>query len=556
MAPGDLITGLYGVYRIEARHGEGSFGVTYRARDESSGTVVILKELRIEKLDDWKALELFEREGRTLSSLSHASIPAFHDFFAHGAPTPLPVEAMGTYEGPTKLSLVLVQEFVDGTTLEQRLESGHRLTPDEALAILRTLLGALRYLHHHTPPLVHRDIKPGNVILTSEGRPYLVDFGAIQDRLRSAGSVGSTIVGTLGYMPLEQIRGDARPASDLYALGVTLVVALAGRPLAELSFDDATGKLSIDRVLPPDTPTLLRDVLDGMVAPLLGQRISSAGEALRRLDDGAHAKRELAPPAALVRPQSVAPPATASRSAFPAVAAGVGTLLVAGGALFFLMVSRGHPVETPSASTAKSGPAESAPVASAPQGVDAGTVPLEPPKPANVKLSINQVRPFRAHVFLVSGTDRRDVPSLPITIDLNKSDSWSVGATAKGYEDYTKPLSFDDGRPAQSLMITMKRLTSPEDGSNGCLPKSKVEAIVRQSSSKLAACSKDVSGISIRDVVIDEQGIGALSNETDLTSCSAKAWSSMRFPKAKVPTTFEVSIQSNFGAGFSLAVVY
>jgi serine/threonine protein kinase len=304
IAPGEDVIGFSGTYHVEAQHGAGSFGITYRARSARDGAQVIVKELRVEKLDDWKALELFEREGRVLASISHPNIPAFRDFFAHGAPAPLPVTAMSSYRGPEHLSLVLVQELIAGATLQQRIDAGQRLVPDEAEAILAALLHALQYLHERAPPLVHRDIKPGNVILTPDGRPYLVDFGAIQDRIRSAGSVGSTIVGTLGYMPLEQIRGDARPASDLYALGVTIAVALAGRPLSEIPFDDATGKLSLGHALPPATPAALRDALDAMIAPLLGQRAGSARDVLGRME----ARRQ--PPASTptIRPPAVAAP--------------------------------------------------------------------------------------------------------------------------------------------------------------------------------------------------------------------------------------------------------
>jgi serine/threonine protein kinase len=284
VAEGDVVVGLRGRYRIESRHGEGSFGVTYRARDAASGAEVIVKELRVEKLDDWKALELFEREGEVLATLSHPNIPAFRDFFAHGAPAPLPVSAMSTYDGPAHLSLVLVQQFITGSTLQQRVDLGQRLSASEGLGVLRALLGALHYLHERTPPLVHRDIKPGNVILTPEGRPFLVDFGAIQNRLTGPGATGSTIVGTVGYMPLEQIRGDARPASDLYALGVTMVVALSATPLEGVPFDDAAGKIATERALPRDVPQLLRHALDSMIAPLLGQRARSAAEVLSRLD--------------------------------------------------------------------------------------------------------------------------------------------------------------------------------------------------------------------------------------------------------------------------------
>jgi serine/threonine protein kinase len=283
MVVGDVVTGLCGAYRVEARHGEGAFGVTYRATEVATRASVILKELRIERLDDWKALELFEREGRVLASLSHPNIPAFRDSFVHGGAIPLPVSALSSDDAPERSSLILVQELIEGATLQHRIDRGERLSPTEAEGVLRALLGALDYLHGRNPPLVHRDVKPSNVVMSSTGRPSLVDFGAIQDRLGKAGARGSTIVGTVGYMPLEQIRGDARPASDLYALGVTLVVALAGRPLSELPFDDASGRISVTRAVPPETPHVLRRVLESMTAPLLGQRLQSAAEALSQL---------------------------------------------------------------------------------------------------------------------------------------------------------------------------------------------------------------------------------------------------------------------------------
>jgi serine/threonine protein kinase/outer membrane protein assembly factor BamB len=283
IAPGDTVTGLRGTYRVEALHGQGSFGVTYRATDLAGGAV-LLKELRIEKLNDWKALELFEREGEVLATLTHPNIPAFRDFFAHGGAAALPVSEASTYDGPSTLSLVLVQQFIEGATVQQRLDRGQPLRPDDARRVLCELLGALRHLHEHDPPLVHRDIKPGNVILTPDDRPYLVDFGAVQNRLRGTDAVGSTIVGTLGYMPLEQLRGQAVPASDLYALGMTIVVALAGQSPEQLPVDESSGKVALDRVLPVATSKQLRDALDAMIEVLAGRRVHSAAEALARLD--------------------------------------------------------------------------------------------------------------------------------------------------------------------------------------------------------------------------------------------------------------------------------
>jgi serine/threonine protein kinase len=219
---------------------------------------------------------------------------------------------MGTYEGPTPLSLVLVQELIEGLTLQQRLDRAQPLSPREAEGVLRELLGALRYLHDREPPLVHRDVKPGNVILCRDDHPYLVDFGAIQTRLRGADSVGSTIVGTLGYMPLEQVRGQAVPASDLYALGMTMLVALTGQAPEQLPVDDATGKVAIDRVVPSGTSAALRGALDAMIEVLPSHRARSATDVLSRLD--APARRAPAEPEPDVTSSS-----TPARAPTPAV---------------------------------------------------------------------------------------------------------------------------------------------------------------------------------------------------------------------------------------------
>ncbi len=283
LSVGGSIDGLRGTYFVDSRYREGAFGVTYRGRDLSGGAV-ILKELRFERLHDWKALELFEREGEVLATLSHPSIPEFRDLFVLMDGTAMPVSAAMSYAGPDPMSFVLVQRFIEGASLQQRLERGELLGPGDAERALRELLGALSYLHERSPPLVHRDIKPGNVILTPDGRSYLVDFGAVQNRLREADSVGSTVVGTLGYMPLEQLRGQASPRSDLYALGMTMVVALTGRPPEQLQVDESSGKVVLDGVLPQGASRGLRDTLDGMLEVLASQRVHSAAEALARLD--------------------------------------------------------------------------------------------------------------------------------------------------------------------------------------------------------------------------------------------------------------------------------
>jgi serine/threonine protein kinase len=97
-------------------------------------------------------------------------------------------------------------------------------------------------LHARVPPVLHRDIKPANVILRPDGAPVLVDFGAVRTVFRAAAEGGSTVVGTFGYMPFEQYMGQASPASDLYALGATLLHVITGRGPAEFATPRRRGR--------------------------------------------------------------------------------------------------------------------------------------------------------------------------------------------------------------------------------------------------------------------------------------------------------------------------
>ena len=281
-AAGDVIQGLAGAYVVRAKHAEGGFGVTWRVDDAASGVPYVLKELRLDRLGEWKALELFEREGRTLEGLNHPGIPRYRDFFGYDGERAFPVSALSAYEGTGKVALLLVQQFVEGNTIEARLSRGASFTPAEIERLLRDLLDVLEYLHGLAPPVIHRDISPRNVILDREGRAHLVDFGAIQDRMRAAGSVGSTTVGTMGFAPLEQMRGDARPSSDLYALGMTLLYAASGLGPDAMPVDEATGKVKVAEVA-PTVSERVRSTLDAMVEPIASKRVGSATEALALL---------------------------------------------------------------------------------------------------------------------------------------------------------------------------------------------------------------------------------------------------------------------------------
>src|SRR5690606_13426336 len=119
----------------------------------------------------------------------------------------------------------------------------------QLVTLLRALLSILDDLHGLHPSVVHRDIKPANVMLHEDPsglQVTLVDFGAMQARVRQLDSVSSTSVGTFGFIPLEQMMGQARPASDVFAAAMTVIVAATHRYPEQLPLDEHTGKVSLD----------------------------------------------------------------------------------------------------------------------------------------------------------------------------------------------------------------------------------------------------------------------------------------------------------------------
>lgn len=288
LQPGDEIQGTRGPFRIEEFLGRGGFGASYRAR-ASDGTQVTLKQLRVERLDSWKSLELFEREANTLAELEHPRIPRFVELFVTDGKSAQPIgrgpltEVLGA-----GLAVILVQSYVAGRSLQAVLDSGERLDAADALRMMRELLEVLEYLHGRAAPVIHRDIKPSNVILDELGGAHLIDFGAIQTQIRAAGEAGSTMIGTLGYFPQEQLLGRALPSSDLYALGMTALVGLTGRSPEQLPIDALTGKVQVPAGLPAPLARWLAAVLE----PAPGQRPASARIARGLLDDGAAARPE------------------------------------------------------------------------------------------------------------------------------------------------------------------------------------------------------------------------------------------------------------------------
>lgn len=195
-------------YRLVAVLGEGSQGRTWAAIDEASGREVALKVFEVRGARSWKDVELAEREARVLAELRHPSLPAY----------------LGHFEEEGRLWLAM--ERVEGESLAALRRRGVRLDRAEIARLLADLGDVLAYLHGLSPPVVHRDVKPGNVIRRPDGSFALVDFGAVRDRLRPDG--GSTVVGTFGYMAPEQLQGRALPQTDVYGLGATVLATMTG----------------------------------------------------------------------------------------------------------------------------------------------------------------------------------------------------------------------------------------------------------------------------------------------------------------------------------------
>ena len=199
--------------------------------------------------------------------MDHPGIPRYRDYFTLDCTdhNPLPW-------------FVLVQDQIAGQTLKDLLSQGKHFSDRQVRQIATSLLELLIYLHELSPPVLHRDIKPSNVIWSKEHRICLIDFGAVQDRAVAEG-VTFTVVGTYGYAPMEQFGGRAVAASDLYALGATLIHLLTGVPPADLPQRDLRIQFA-DRVsLDPTFVQWITQLTD----PDVSKRFQSAREALNAL---------------------------------------------------------------------------------------------------------------------------------------------------------------------------------------------------------------------------------------------------------------------------------
>lgn len=277
-------------YRRIGVLGQGGFGQTWLCEDTSTGQEVVLKQLDMRRTQDWKSVELFEREAQVLRGLNHPSIPKYLADFR--------VERDGESE------LYLVQERAPGKNLERWIEDGDwRPDFDEITQLARELLKVLIYLHQLAPPVIHRDLKPLNIMRAPDGRISVVDFGAVKSTWQEQGR-GSTVAGTFGYMAPEQLRGVGLPQTDLYGLGATLLYVIARADPSSLP----SKGLAIDFRAVLTVPEPLASWLERCLEADYSARFAHALEALEALESGHVVRFE--PPPALEEPWVAPDPLT------------------------------------------------------------------------------------------------------------------------------------------------------------------------------------------------------------------------------------------------------
>ena len=220
-------------YQIVEEIGSGGMGVVYKAVDKELGRVVALKMIRPELTDDPGILERFKQELLLASEVSHENVIRIHD--------------LGEADGIKYISM----KFIDGTTLKKLLLTAGRLIPDRAVAIARQIAGAL--VAAHGQGVIHRDLKPQNIMLDQSGRAFVMDFGIAKAVGTEDPTARGLVVGTPEYMSPEQAGGHpADERSDIYSFGCIIYEMLTGRkPFSAESARDMLGKHMSEEPVPP-----------------------------------------------------------------------------------------------------------------------------------------------------------------------------------------------------------------------------------------------------------------------------------------------------------------
>ena len=265
---------IAGKYRIESLIGSGGMANVYKAYDEQEGRTVAIKMLKAEHREDTEFLRRFEREAKAVITLSHPNIVQSYD--------------VGVDEKGVSF---IVLEYVHGQTLKDYIKSKTYLSPKEAVDIAAKVLDALG--HAHDMGIIHRDVKPQNVIISDNGLVKLTDFGIARDATSTTRTfAGTNVIGSAHYISPEQARGshiDAR--ADIYSAGVVLYEMLTGRlpfdgdsPVS-VAIQHISAKPMSPRELIPDIPLGLEEITMKAMASRIDQRYMNAEAMLRDLEE-------------------------------------------------------------------------------------------------------------------------------------------------------------------------------------------------------------------------------------------------------------------------------
>jgi serine/threonine protein kinase len=263
-------------YRVEREFGEGGMATVYLAIQESLDRPVAMKVLSAELVSDEEFCKRFLREGKTLASLSHPHVVKIFD--------------SGEHDG----IFYMIMELMSGGTLNDRLNSGN-LPPVESVEIVKKVASALAF--SHGKGLIHRDVKPANVLFSEEGTPVLSDFGIVKATKKETTQMTALgmAIGTPSYMSPEQASAlELTPRTDQYSLGVMLFEMLTGR----VPFEADTAAVVVGMHIHADIPELpaavkhFQPIVDRMMAKAPDQRFDTMDELAMELDNAAPANTE------------------------------------------------------------------------------------------------------------------------------------------------------------------------------------------------------------------------------------------------------------------------
>ncbi|OLE24015.1 MAG: hypothetical protein AUG44_20570 [Actinobacteria bacterium 13_1_20CM_3_71_11] len=367
LATGDVLNERY---RLDDPVAGGGMGEVWRATDLALGRTVAVKVLRPALLRDPSFEARFRAEARTMAALSHRHIANVYDFGRSVLP-----EGTVTY---------LVMAYVDGQQLSEKIAASGRLPAGETMSIVAQAADALDAAHRLG--VVHRDVKPANLLISADGTVTLVDFGIARSTAATALTTGQTVLGTALYMAPEQASGGTvGPAVDLYALGAVAYHALAGQPPfpGENALEIALRHVSdLPPPLPGDVPPAARTVVERAMAKDPADRYASAAD-LATAARAAAAEPDAVVPVPMPVPvpadtdelPAPVPPRRRRRTGLLAASALVALLGLIG---LLALLTPGHPASTSPTPTSASAP----PSATTPSPAPSPASSPPPPRPS------------------------------------------------------------------------------------------------------------------------------------------------------------------------------